>query len=660
MTSSLSHSAMKLTVLFAIAAGCGETEESSLQVSTDARTAVAKQQLWTDGTASLWTQSGNTVRMCWHEMVNVPTSQQTPLKNFIIDRIRTTWETAANITVTWTDPCPSGLNPDDLSTHVGVKIVWSAPDTFRGNAPLALNGLTNARQRSVIGNKCTTNASCGPQNLCYKTDGSSANNPDTEGVCDPQRMRLSVGSNWNVSDSTRLDLQSLVLHEFGHVLGFSHEFDRPNGSPPADCGEIPQQYGGQPGVQLGPYDPYSIMNAGYCASSSSWLTPLDMAGARAAYGARAVTPMPCRTAPVRGAAATTPTARVDVAGAWKKTIPATQSAPFTGTVTEIAVSPSSKTAFPYWAQWAPTSVARPWNNTSRWVAGDFDGDNITDLAAIWNDNGLNTITVFSSTSGSFVRSDWAVRSVGYMDTTQWLPGDFDRDGFDDLVAVWNDRGSATFTFFRSVFAPDPATGVWSRRFASPVHWNIQAGGFPSTGNANYLSADMDRDGYSDIVIVWNDGGSNTITVWRSLGSSFAQRHWAIRWLGYMSTTRWLAGDFNNDKSPDIAAIWNDRGDITYTVYPGNRSNLLWPSHWSIRSGTWRDENVFLAGDFNGDGRDDLLSIWNYGGSNALTVRRTATAPGGGNLLIAEHWALNQGGWVSGVDATQWCAGNFAP
>jgi hypothetical protein len=79
-------------------------------------------------------------------------------------------------------------------------------------------------------------------------------------------------------------LEYYAVHEFGHVLGFLHEQDRPEA--PERCPDGSDQHTQTKvgdGVSLGPYDPNSIMN--YC----SWpprreLSPLDQAGALRWYG----------------------------------------------------------------------------------------------------------------------------------------------------------------------------------------------------------------------------------------------------------------------------------------------------------------------------------------------------------------------------------------
>jgi hypothetical protein len=82
----------------------------------------------------------------------------------------------------------------------------------------------------------------------------------------------------------------------------------------------------------------------------------------------------------------------------------------------------------------------------------------------------------------------------------------------------------------------------------------------------------------------------------------------------------------------LAAPWNDIGLTTIAVYPSDGSKFPGWTQWAIRDGGWGDEVKWTAGDFDGDGKSDLASIWNNDGSNTLTVRLSS-----GNTFNHQHW-----------------------
>ena len=65
-----------------------------------------------------------------------------------------------------------------------------------------------------------------------------------------------------------------------------------------------------------------------------------------------------------------------------------------------------------------------WADTIRWVAGDFNADGLSDIVAIWNDGGANTLTVRASTGSTFSGAHWDIRDGGWMDSTKWVAGKF--------------------------------------------------------------------------------------------------------------------------------------------------------------------------------------------------------------------------------------------
>jgi hypothetical protein len=87
--------------------------------------------------------------------------------------------------------------------------------------------------------------------------------------------------------SKRLCAKTLNIHEFGHIIGMSHEHNRDD--KPADCKDIdPEIVNGQfiwGNLRIGDYDPWSNMN--YCNIWRVWFSGLsdtDEAGLMAFYG----------------------------------------------------------------------------------------------------------------------------------------------------------------------------------------------------------------------------------------------------------------------------------------------------------------------------------------------------------------------------------------
>ncbi len=315
----------------------------------------------------------------------------------------------------------------------------------------------------------------------------------------------------------------------------------------------------------------------------------------------------------------------DLAGVWDD-----------ANATSIAVFPSDGAHFT-----APFHASKRnggWSPSAKWAAADFTGDGNTDVLAAWDDAGSTTLTVRQSTARGFSAVHWAIRAGTWVDSTVWLPGDFNGDGHMDMAGVWKDQDLTSI----AVYLSDGS------RFQAPVQWTVRGGGWGD--DTKWTSGDFNGDGKWDLAAIWDNGGSNTLTVWQSTGSGFAPAHWATNAGGWIATTVWLAGDYNGDGHLDLAAVWHDADATSIAVYPSDGSHFGHWSQWSQRDGGWIDKAKWASGDFNGDGKADIAAIWNDGGNNTLTVRQSD-----GSRFAQSHWARNAGGWSP---SAAWCTGQF--
>ncbi len=243
--------------------------------------------------------------------------------------------------------------------------------------------------------------------------------------------------------------------------------------------------------------------------------------------------------------------------------------------------------------------------TTNWTlqgTGDFTGagkagalwrDSSGDLS-LWSANPGAGFAGFSSHDLGQVPTDWTVQGIG----------DFNGDGKADIVwraatgdvAIWQANGGSGFTGFSGHDLGQLSAG-----------WTLQA------------VADFNGDGKADIV--WRNGGGD-VALWASNpGAGFTG--FASQDLGVVSTS-WIiagAGDFNGDGKADI--LWRT---------PGNDSHL-WLSHTGTASTGYDDHDlgpvasdwsVQQVGDFNGDGRADI--VWRAANGD-VQLWLSSSAPG---------------------------------
>lgn len=276
-------------------------------------------------------------------------------------------------------------------------------------------------------------------------------------------------------------------------------------------------------------------------------------------------------------------------------------------------------------------------DAQKWVVGDFDGSGTDDLAKVFNDNGLASIDVHASNGSNFAIQRWGTGQGGFWDTQQWVVGDFNGDGKDDLAKAFNDNGLASIDVHAS-----NGSGFGIQR------WGTGQGGFGDS--QKWVAGDFDGDGKDDVAKVFNDNGLASIDVHVSNGSSFAIQRWGTGQGAFWDEQKWMVGDFNGDGKDDLAKVFNDNGLASVDVHVSNGSDFA-IQRWATGQGGFGDLQKWVVGDFNGDGRDDLAKAFNDRGFASIDAHIS-----GGSGFSIERWATFQGGFW---DAQKWLAGDFS-
>ncbi len=275
----------------------------------------------------------------------------------------------------------------------------------------------------------------------------------------------------------------------------------------------------------------------------------------------------------------------------------------------IGENVSGSFQFTKWGKWGSVSLIQ---NT---LVGDFNGDGKDDIAGLYS-NGSWWIAV-SSGSG-FTNQRWASwGSPGSIQNT--YVGDFNGDGKDDIAGMYTSGSWWIGVSQGNVFSNQR----WAR-------WS-------SAAMQQAVVADFDNDGRDDIAALYSNG---SWWVGTSSGTNFVAQRWTT-WGSVSQIQVIKTGDFNGDGKADIAGMWQSGSWWVATSGGSGFTNQGW-TQW----GSTQYLKQVLVGDFSGDGKDDLIGMYSSGW--------WWMAQSQGNSF--QNSALTQ--WGNGSLANSYFVGNF--
>jgi len=272
-----------------------------------------------------------------------------------------------------------------------------------------------------------------------------------------------------------------------------------------------------------------------------------------------------------------------------------------------------------YAQGLPQKVAVHlnvgWNlSQSRMLPADFNGDGKQDVVGVYDHgDGLISMWAFRSDGTDFslpTRAYNGCRKCWDLSRSQMVPADVNGDGRDEVIGVYDYGGSIRMW----KFASDGNT------FAAPTLTYRSCDGCWSLSQSRMLAADVNGDGKDDMLSAY-DYGNGTMGIWAFLSNGtgfFPPQLW------HRSCTRcWelgqselLPADVNGDGKDDLVIVY-DYGDgyIRMWNFLSNGGGFS-PMRQSYRGCTncwYMDRSQMTVAEVNGDGKSDIVAAYDYGG-----------------------------------------------
>jgi uncharacterized repeat protein (TIGR01451 family) len=220
------------------------------------------------------------------------------------------------------------------------------------------------------------------------------------------------------------------------------------------------------------------------------------------------------------------------------------------------------------------------------AVGDFNRDDKQDLA-VANHNSNNVTILLGDGAGAFPNA--STHAAGLAPKSVAV-GDFNRDGKQDLAVANQDSGNAT------ILLGDGAG-------AFPTASTVAAGHTPS----GVAVGEFNNDGKPDLAV--SNTNSRDITI--RLGDGAGGFPIAITVVNYNDdiVSSVIVGDFNHDGKQDIAAtlqlLMFRNGYVA--VWFGDGTGVFFPNFNTIVFEAGVNPLSVAAGDFNNDGRQDLVA-----------------------------------------------------
>ncbi|MEU9798973.1 RICIN domain-containing protein [Streptomyces sp. NPDC051000] len=246
-----------------------------------------------------------------------------------------------------------------------------------------------------------------------------------------------------------------------------------------------------------------------------------------------------------------------------------------------------------------------WSGAAKIIGGDFNGDGITDIAAVSGGGALRLYT--GQTDGSLAagKSMWIDEKTNWNAMLHLARYRLEGSGRDGLLSVWG-AGAKGSLYAYSTGVDGVLTGE-SRQMWPDTSWLYAQ---------KIATGDYNNDDRDDVVAIAADGALRRHNGNAAGGLDGFVGMWPDN--GWNNMPVMLSGDFNGDGKVDLGALWSNQQRFNF--YKGNGQGALaggvnaWPTPVVPAVGQIRNVNSGKCLEVGNSGKDNgaLIQQWTCG------------------------------------------------
>ena len=243
-----------------------------------------------------------------------------------------------------------------------------------------------------------------------------------------------------------------------------------------------------------------------------------------------------------------------------------------------------------------------------WLTGNFTGtgNDFTEIAQLWNDDGILGLIVYGSPAGSpqalFANPNMSQGSSALA----FLAGNFTGSGTTEIAQLWDNNGILGLIVYGI------GNGTLEAVFANP---NMSQG----SSALAFLVGDFTGSGATEIAQLWDNNGILGLIVY-GIGNGTLEAVYTNPNMGQGSgALAFLPGYFTGSgTTTQIAQLWDNNGTLEMIVY-GNvgNDNLGTVSAFPLNQGS--SALAFLTGNFIGSGYTQIAQTRDNNGTLQLLI-----------------------------------------